>query len=421
MTKPPGDLGTDDSGFRIVGLLVFFSLVAFLRFAPFLLSPEPLGDELIYVEAMAAVAEDRSPYQGEYFYPPLFAVAGAALGQHAGERAVLWLLRLANTLGLAALLAASIWLWRSSWIHRAVIGAAILVFSPAVALGMEWGNLSLWAAGVTVPAVLGFRRHPWVSGLALSAVVAIKPLAAVALAVVVVDRWCIHRPWRRPGSKSSASEWALALVLIAIQLVALAMGARYLQDFLAQRTGWPEATRSVSVHRLFFLAGIELDALAVFVGVILLATAFVIWTHRHPTPEGGEASLRDAFLNRDQLLGAAVVASLLATPLVWAHTLLLALPIQILALGRLLERRPWVGEQGDGRFGGRGGFYEAAGVVLAILACHWVEGTGGIDDRSAAIQWTVQVLPAMSTPLLFAYLLWTRPADFKTGKKFLSI
>lgn len=401
----PADRTTDPgSKVQVLGWVAFFAMVAGLRFWTSLLSPEPLGDELIYLKAIVLAAEGQSPYQGGYFYPPLFALAGAALWQLGGDPLILVLLRLANTFGLAALLTASLWFWRSGSAQRAWIGVGVILLSPAVALGMEWGNLSLWAAGVTVPAVLGFRRYPWVSGIALAAVVAIKPLAAVAVAVVLVDRWCLLKPWRRPWTKESIREWLLVATLALTQGVALALGARYLQDFLAQRAGWPEATRSVSVHRLFYLAGLELDALAIFVVVTLSAVVLVVGTHRYrsSSPGRGEA------LDRTELLGVAVVASLLATPLVWAHTLLLALPVQVLAVRRLMERRsPDHGLESEPHHGGLGGrsrIYEATGVVLAILACHWVEGTGGIDDRSALVQAVVQILPAISTPLLLLYL-----------------
>ncbi len=390
-------------------------MVAGLRFWTSLLSPEPLGDELIYLQAFVRVAEGQSPYQGGYFYPPLFAMTGAALWQLGGDPLVLVLLRLANTFGLAALLIASLWLWRSGTAQRAWIGAGVILLSPAVALGMEWGNLSLWAAGVTIPAVLGFRRHPWSSGLALAVVVAIKPLAAVAVAVVLVDRWCLLTPWRRPWTAASIREWLLVVILVLSQCVALAVGARYLGDFLAQRSGWPEATRSVSLHRLFHLAGLELDALVIFIAVVATAVALVGGIYFFGSqPLHQREALREApreALSNEELLGVAVVASLLATPLVWAHTLLLALPVQVLAVRRWMERYVPGHKLKHGNIGGFRGrfrFYEAVGVALAILACHWVEGTGGIDDRSALVQGLVQTLPAMATPLLLAYLFWTR-------------
>ena len=415
MSPSPGSVDrADDRGsqLEVLGLLVFFTVVAGLRFWTSLLSPEPLGDEVVYLKSFALAAEGRSPYQGGYFYPPLFAIAGAALWKVGGDPLMLGLLRLANTLGLATLLTASLWLWRSGRAQKVWIGAGVILLSPAVALGMEWGNLSLWAAGATIPAVLGFRRYPWAGGLALTIVVAIKPLAAVAVAVVLVDRWCLLKPWRRPWTGASIREWLLPAMLALTQLATLAVGARYLQDFLAQRAGWPEATRSVSVHRLFYLAGLKVDALAIFIVVVVSAVAFVGWVYFFGSPLFRHRQARtQETLSNEELLGVSVAVSLLATPLVWAHTLLLALPVQVLAVRRLLGRH-FQGERVENSqvegFRGRSRIYEAAGVALAILACHWAEGTGGIDDRSALIQGLVQVLPAMSTPVLLVYLFRAR-------------
>ena len=393
--------GTSASLGSVLVLFVILLTVAGLRFADPLLSPVPLGDEEPYVLAMQRISSGQDPYDGTfYFYPPALAVLGAELLSATNETAtneavVLGILRLFNLCGLAALVTVSLLLWHTTTIRRTVAGSLLILLSPAVDFGMDWGNLSFWVLGLTVPALLIQQSRPWLAGALLSVGVAIKPLAAMAPVVFLVARWTTQKPWQNP--RALGRETGLAAMMLGIQVAALAVGARYLESFLACSPGWPEHTRSVSVHRLLYLADIHLDSLHIFVAVLVLTLIATLWLIR---PSAEHSLVNGMSIHYDRRLALAVVMSLAATPIVWSHTLLLGLPIQIYALRLLGGRRPTLNAGAEKRRH----IYEICFVCALILSTHFAEGTGGIDDRAPWIQWCVQILPAAANLVLALYV-----------------
>lgn len=351
------------------GLAALFAAAIVVRFAGSLFSATPLGDEGPYLEAMERVAAGARPYGGTgFFYPPVFAVLGARLLEAVGPTGVLAALRIANVAGGAYLLAVSTHFLAPRLAleptRRALVGVAVIALSPAVRLAVEWGNLSLAISGLAIAALLAWPRRPWAAALGASLAAAIKPMTAMFLVVLPAERWTRSR--RDPEISFDPRPW---LAAAALQVAALAIGARWLEDFLAQDAGWPEATRNLALHRVLHLAGLEVGASAIFLVVTGAALLGAIALGRR----GPERAA--------PVLALAIGTSIAATPVVWAHTLLLSLPLQARAVHRAARRRARLVPEASTPWRR----FEPAFVVLAVVALHATEGIGGIDTAPTAV------------------------------------
>jgi hypothetical protein len=355
---------------RAAGTFALLVLLCALRFAPALLFPAPLGDELSYDRAFAAVAAGDSPFaEPGFLYPPLFAQVGAAL-RRAGPMAPLYVLRAANALGLVTLLAGcGRWLpW--GWRGRLAAGAAVLLLSPAVYQGMTLGNVSFLVSGLVVVALVVSTRRPALSGALLALSLAIKPLGPAAVVALAA-----YRP-PSPGRRHRLAA-ALALALGGLAFLAVpGLGA-----FLERGSHSSVLASTVSPYRFVLLSGLSISPLWISLPVLALVAWFV---HRRS-------------LSPDELLATAVVGCIAATPMVWNHTLLLTVPVQAMAFAAAWRRRARL---------------ELAGVGLAIVALHVAEGATGITDFPAALQAAAALPPALAPALLLLYVL--RRGDYAT-------
>src|SRR5690606_36653282 len=113
---------------------------------------------------------------------------GAWLREHSGPLGPLVVIRVANLLGLGSLLwIALAWVPLRGWL-RWLVGLATMLVSPAIWDGVSWGNLSLAVGGVAFVGLLIWPRLPVAAGGVLSASVAVKPMPALALGLLRVDR-----------------------------------------------------------------------------------------------------------------------------------------------------------------------------------------------------------------------------------------
>ncbi|MCB1034676.1 MAG: DUF2029 domain-containing protein [Acidobacteria bacterium] len=331
-----------------IGLLVLFLAAVY---APWLLSPEPLGDELVYVRAFHAVAAGRPPTtSGDYLYFPVLALAGARLEEALGPFPVLLALRGLNLLGLATALWLSLAWIPIRWRWRLAAAAALGALAPTYRLGMTYDNLSLASAGMVLAGLLFWSRRPWLCGSLLGLSIAVKPIAPVAVGLLAT-----HRPERteRTGPLPWAHRWAAGTAFLLSCL--LFFGFPYFRDTLAYAR--PRlAARSLSWHRLPHILGFEIDPLLLFV---LLAFLFFLF-------------VRSRELSPWLFLAVALTGTLAATPLVWSHTLLLSLPIQALSLQVAWWRRQERKKEGmHFRAVER---FEPMLVLLAVLALQFSEG-----------------------------------------------
>ena len=355
-------------------------------YEPSLFQRGPLPDELAYVGAFKAAAAGRSPALSRgYLYFPFLALVGGRLSQEVGIFPVLFGLRLLNLLGLATTLWISLaWLpWRWRW--RLLLALAVGALAPAYRLGITYGNLTMAVSGMIVAGLLFWRRRPLLCGSLLGISIAIKPLAPVAVGLLAS-----HRP-RGPGRRHQ-----LAAAIAFVSSCGLFFGLPYFGDYLG-RLHPDLVSRTLSFHRFPYLLGWRLQPVLLFLLLAFLAFLFV----------------RRRQLSRRHFLAVALAASLAATPLVWSHTLLLSLPMQVLALqvawwryrarGALPAREPGV-MAALRRF-------EPLLIFLVVANLQFSVGGNSIDDMGFFLQFFGTLAPALGPAVLTGYLLATTGQD----------
>ena len=347
--------------------------VGLARFSSALFFSQPLGDELVYDAAFARVEAGGSAYdEPGFLYPPPFARLGASLRAF-GALTPLYVLRALNLLALVALIVIAMrWLpWGAA--GNLAAGIAVMLLSPAVAQGITLGNVSFVVAALIVLALVGWPKRALLSGALLGSSLVLKPLAPAA--------W-VALAFQRPRDGGRRHLWACAA---AVAVAAVAVVAAPGWSVFAERAKQPEVLAStVSPHRFLALAGAGRFSPLLTLALLALVAALV---RRRP-------------LSPDAVLAVAVAGCVLASPLVWNHTLLLTLPLQAMAIGVAVGRRR--AERS------RRAAWELALVALAVVTLHLAEGATGITDRSAALQ-AAAVLPPVAAPIfLLGYVLRRR-------------
>lgn len=362
--------------------VVCLVLVALGRYGSELLSPLPLPDEEIFLAAFERVAGGGSPYRGPYNYPPFFAFFGSWVVAALDVGGALALFRSLNLLGLALLVWCSFAQLEWPWWRQLVGGALVVALSPGVRLGLEWGNLSFAISGMLLVGLL-LRRRPALAGPLLGFGVALKPIGAVAVLCLLGHR-------SRCNGRAHVVTGAVASVLAAGLVVAFP----YLDELLALGDVPGGVGRSVALARLLFCLGLRVDALWL-TGLVSLVSVLAMRLLRP---------------SEVLLLPFCLAATLAATPVVWSHTLLLSLPMQIPSLAIAARRYSQRPERGAWRK------YEPVFVVLAVLSLHLCEGVGGIEDYPLLVQALVVAIPCGAPLALTWYLFRTLPDSQLYGR-----
>lgn len=365
------------------GILLVALLIG-LRFWQPLLAGQPIEDEEVYAAAFARVASGESPYDGlQFYYLPPFAAAGAWLAERAGLLPTLLLLRAANLFATAAIVWLASGCWRLSFAARILLAAAYGALAPAIHLALAWGNLSPLAIAPWLLAFLLWRRRPLAAGAAYAFALLIKPVAAIGIALLALQRPPAedargYRP--QLVAAATAAAWLLAALL----------AAPHLSGFFGLSQGIPAASRSASLHHLLYCFGLDLPALLLLPATLLPALHLL---RRHPR-RGFELYLFSS------------IAGLLATPLVWSHTLLLVLPLQSAALALARERHAV-----------RKDWKEPLLVAAAVLAIQLSNGLGGVETWPLPLQGLFVLLPCFA-PLALGLYLWAglRPGTPAPGR-----
>ncbi len=388
-TEAPNDAATEAGHHHrwpvhLCSVLVFFAVLA-LRYGHLLTFPDILNDEISYTRAARRVAAGQSPYYGGYLYTPLVAVAVAVAVERWELLSVLIGMRTLNFLGVAVTVWIALLPLRWHLLRRWLVGGLYLALAPAVHFTLQFSNLSGAVVGAISVALALWPVAPLFAGLLLGASLAVKPLAPGALAVLLA-----HRP--AGGGRGQVAAVAVASLAAALLILPLP----YLGEMLAV----PAATarqliRTVSPHRIAYLLGWHDNAVPL--SLALLAAA--VWVSR-----------RRAWTPAAVAILAAVTA-IATTPIVWSHSLLLTLPLQVLALERAWVR--WRAERG-GRWERRLA-YEAVFVVLGVAAIQFAQGAHGIYDRGLALQLAGAALPAFAPAALAAYLLLAESRRSRVG------
>jgi len=280
-------------------------------------------DEVIFGRAFAHAERGASPYaEPGFYYPPPFAVLGAQAFEALGERRFFLLLRHLNLLGacVVAWLAVAATRWRR--VMQWGLAALVVAFAFPVVNALGLGNVSLIAIALTLAALALAPERPIAGGLLLGVGLAFKPLAIAAVPLLAVAGW--------KGARG-ALRTALVAVMTAGTLV-LTFGGRFALEIWQRAEVAPTPNHDLSLGRVLRGFGLPVEGRWLFFAVVAIAALCL--ARRRLEPRDEQAAI--------------LVGTLWSLPIVWAHTLLLALPVQALALERALapapggQRRRWV-------------------------------------------------------------------------------
>lgn len=356
--------------------------VGWLGWHSVLVAAQPLGDESAYLCAFAAARKGFDPYLAcpRFFYLPAFAWLGSVAERLLGEPAVRAILR-GCILGGSAVVAAIAAAW-TGWPARVQVGVAMAcMFLPPVAEGMEVGNLSPVVAALTLLALSTWSTLPVLAGLLLGAGIVVKPIAAV---VVVVMAAASGRERRR----------AWLAVQIALVLFGAALWPWW--DRLMALPSFAEvqmqAHHRIALVRVLSTFGLHIPAGVVAGLVAILAALAVRW--RAPASSEGRVQ---------RVATVAICASLLATPVVWNHTFVLAFPLMTLALATALgaarERHP---------INRRRSQLNLLLVIIGVLSVLASDASGDLGLEPTSIVGMLPTLLPLLAPGALALYLGTR-------------
>ncbi len=358
------------SVWRHLAALFLVAGFVFIRFSSYVFATEVLFDERVFVAAFEQVAAGSSPYLAEPFnYPAPFALWGAMLAEGWGLFPVLVLLRSLSVVGLSV----TVW-WAAAflpcaWWSRVALAVAFVLIAPPVAFAVRLGNLQFLVTGLLLSALLLWPRLPLASSLMLALSCLVKPIGVIAGVILF-----FHRPSASTRRHLVVAGLAGSMVLLAVVL------APHLGDFWQVAREPDHVALTLSPHRIFHSFGIRVDPRWVAVVVLVLC---VIWARLRARPAWS-------------LMPIAVVASLAATPVLWSHSLILALPVAAMACATAMSRcRP--GAEQSAR-------WELPLVALAVVLLQLSETLTRIGDLNPFAQ-LVLALPVIVTPLALAIYL----------------
>jgi hypothetical protein len=354
-----------------------------VRFLPLIAPGGVKADEEVYLEAFQAVAADESPYAEpndfdlKFYYPPAFASLGAAALKLVDSNVLVAGMRVASVLGLACCLWCSALFAPLDWRWCLAAAALYAVLGPVALLhGLGSGNLSFAAVGAGLVALAGSFRAPAASGLLLGLSTVTKPIAAVGIVAMGV-----HRPIRRGRAHLVAAGTGL------ITAGTLTLASPFLAEFLAldgDIDAWP-LSRSVSLYRWLHLMGLHLPPV-VLAGAVAAAVVYLA---------------RRAPIDHRQLFILATVGMTLATPALWSHTLLLVLPLEVMALGR-----GWKRLKSDDPPLARRARFELVFVALAVAALQFVDGIGGGLETARPLYSVLALAVPVWAPVGLGLYVW---------------
>ena len=363
------------------------ALLAMLGLAWFrtpLTAPAPHIDEALYEHAFRAVQEGRSPYAVRgYYYPTAFAYLGGWLDARIGGGAVRYGLRALNFLALIGTLwLSAAWWYRpggasapaggSPWLERLAIAALLLVAAPGISEGIHLGNLSFLAVALALAGLTLAVGQPLLAATALALSVALKPMAAAALPLLVFTP-----PRYRPLS------YRIAGLVGGAATAVLWLGYPYFSELLGQEVERIGSIRTWSLYRLADVLGLGIGRLGIFAGLTLLAV-LTCW------------ALRRIRATRAGWLAFTAAACVLTTPLIWGHTLIIFFPALVMAASVATAR--W--QAGRTR---QPPWAEPTFVGLGCATLLYFN-PGAIDRLATPLEALLLLVPAATVALLAAYV-----------------
>jgi len=359
--------------------VILFVLVA-VRWRHYLIWPDLVFDEDIYIRAFRAASAGESPFgvQG-YFYPAVLARVGGWLLAVLGEIPLRYLMRASVDLGLVVTVWLSLSLWRVAPIVRLATASVYVVVAPVVGGGLREGNLSFAVVGLVLTGLYVWPRRPVAAGLILGTSVAVKQLAPLAILSLLV-----HRP-----VPPSRKHWIAGGIAVAVAVPLLLAGSRN-EMIAAARLQELTRVHSASLARELDLAGLHTNPVLIAIVVALLV---IVVGRLRP-------------MNPSELLCVATTAAVLSLPVVWSHTLLLTLPVQVLALVLAFDGSSSRAPQRMAR-------YEKVLVVLLVASAQLAIGhEGALGHQAFLLQVAVLLVPILAPLFLTLFILHrTRTVD----------
>jgi hypothetical protein len=165
-------------------------------------------------------------------------------------------------------------------------------------------------------------------------------------------------------------------------------------EMFSQNIAALSLNRSISLHRLFSLAGLETNPL---IAVVIVAVIAIVVSRLRP-------------LEEKDLLCVALTAAIWSVPLIWTHTLLLTLPVQVLAVVRAVDRRHnWQSFAARLNRTVEIHRYELWLVLVCVASIQLAEGAGSVDRMDNWVQLVALGIPFVAPAVLAAYVFWTSP------------
>lgn len=365
-----------------VSLLLALLLAGGMRWRLAVLEDAIKPDETVYVSAAGYWSAGSSPYEESFFfYPPVFAWMGSMLTEAFGTLGYLKTQRAASLVGICLATWLSLLIARWRWWPALAFGTAWLWFSPVVALPIVIGNATGLSTALTLAGMWFWVRHPILAGGALGVGQALKPLAPLApLCLLAQRRGASPRRSLQAGLASLFGSGILLLV-----------GLRYLPGLFSNATGAEAHPYNFSLHRV--LAGFGLSSRPLWI-LVIVGLAGLWWIARQN-------------LTKLEFLVVVLVLNLLAAPILWAHSLLLFLPVQLLAVSHLLRAlRPAASVPATAAttVSGRTALPHLL-ACLALVSTVLSPSLGGLSAEPGWIQSLVLAVPLLSLPYLGGYVL----------------
>lgn len=305
--------GHEGPGWHIAAIAALLIVVA-IRYFPSFTTLRQLGDEEAYLCAFKSIGDGRSPYEcNRYVYPAPVAELGALLSHVAGARVVQVGMRIINGLGAAVAVWAALGWVGWAYAVRLTAGMILVLFAPPIQEAMEFGNLSPLATGLALAAFALWTTAPIAAGVLLGLGTVVKPIVGAGVVMLI-----FHRPTGTLRRRSLTAGVIAGIVISGL----LATTPRLLPEMLRKSALGPNASHNITPYHLLHCFGIDLPAF-LFSGIALAAGAIAAWTQVFTSAE---------------LVAVSVVVAQLGAPSVFNHTLLLVLPVPILAFDAALRR-----------------------------------------------------------------------------------
>ncbi len=187
----------------------------------------------------------------------------------------------------------------------------IAVAAPPILAGLAVGNPSVGSSGATLAGLLLWPASPLTAGVLLGVGLMAKPVTLPALAVFAGMR-------SRDGS---SARFAALLAATATVLVSLAIPPWTLRDMLAANQAFGPC-QAVGIDGALRAMGATSSPLMILVVVTGIAVAYA----------------RRRLMDTDDLIVVGTVASIVALPRIWSHSMTLVIPVVVWALEVQLRR-----------------------------------------------------------------------------------